>query len=162
GSGVQTITPLSSLPAITDPAIIDGYTQPGSSPNTLAVGDNAVLEIRLDGASAGSNVSGLALQGSGGSTIRGLSLTGFSSNGIFVSSSGNVIEGNFIGLLPDGTTTAGNGGDGIAIVVASGNLVGGTAPAARNVIGGNTGNGVEVQFASGASNVIQGNYIGTD
>jgi hypothetical protein len=30
GSGVQTITPNSSLPAITHPVIIDGYTQPGS------------------------------------------------------------------------------------------------------------------------------------
>ncbi len=29
GSGVQTITPLSALPAITDPATITGITQPG-------------------------------------------------------------------------------------------------------------------------------------
>jgi len=36
GSGVQTITPASDLPAITDPVIIDGYTQTGASANTLA------------------------------------------------------------------------------------------------------------------------------
>src|SRR5262249_6298209 len=30
GSGVQTIKPLSALPSITDPVIIDGYSQPGS------------------------------------------------------------------------------------------------------------------------------------
>src|SRR3989442_1046304 len=35
GTGVQTITPLSSLPYITDPVTIDGYTQPGASANTL-------------------------------------------------------------------------------------------------------------------------------
>src|SRR5205085_8028593 len=36
GDGTFTIAPLSPLPAITDPAVIDGYTQPGTSPNTLA------------------------------------------------------------------------------------------------------------------------------
>ncbi len=30
GAGVHTITPLTGLPQITDPVIIDGYTQPGS------------------------------------------------------------------------------------------------------------------------------------
>ena len=29
GNGVQTIAPLSSLPAITQPVLIDGYSQPG-------------------------------------------------------------------------------------------------------------------------------------
>ena len=41
GTGPHTIAP--ALPAITDPVTIDGYTQPGASPNTLAVGSNAVL-----------------------------------------------------------------------------------------------------------------------
>src|SRR5262245_60655643 len=34
GSGVHTISPATSLPTITDPLIINGYTQPGSAPNT--------------------------------------------------------------------------------------------------------------------------------
>ena len=50
---MQTISPLTALPTITDPVIIDGYTQPGASANTLAVGDNAVLLIELNGANAG-------------------------------------------------------------------------------------------------------------
>jgi hypothetical protein len=29
--------------------VIDGYTQPGATPNTLAIGDNAVLLIELKG-----------------------------------------------------------------------------------------------------------------
>ena len=49
GTGVQTIAPLTALPDITEDVTIDGYTQPGSSPNTLAVGDNAVLLIELSG-----------------------------------------------------------------------------------------------------------------
>src|SRR4051812_26052572 len=52
GTGVKTISPASPLPAITDPVIIDGYTQPGSSENTLAVGDNAVLHIEINGTNA--------------------------------------------------------------------------------------------------------------
>ena len=35
GDGVRTIFPTSELPLITDPVTIDGYSQPGSSPNTL-------------------------------------------------------------------------------------------------------------------------------
>ncbi|MBI1917437.1 MAG: right-handed parallel beta-helix repeat-containing protein [Planctomycetes bacterium] len=162
GSGVHTITPGSALPNITEAVLIDGYSQPGSSPNTLAVGDNAVLEIRLDGASAGSSAIGLHLQGPGGSTVRGLSLTGFGSIAIAVDSASNVIEGNFLGLLADGTTTAGNGGDGVLISNVAGNLVGGTTPDARNLISGNAGSGVEVRFSGATGNVIAGNYIGTD
>ena len=38
GPGVHTIAPTSPLPIITDPVTIDGYTQPGSAPNTNPVG----------------------------------------------------------------------------------------------------------------------------
>src|SRR5215207_1111122 len=34
GPGVQTIAPASALPFVTQSVTIDGYTQPGSSPNT--------------------------------------------------------------------------------------------------------------------------------
>src|ERR1700748_1850843 len=36
GSGVQTISPTSALPAITEAVVLDGYTQSGASMNTLA------------------------------------------------------------------------------------------------------------------------------
>src|SRR4051794_6443755 len=36
GAGVHTITPTTPLPTIVDPASIDGYSQPGASPNTQA------------------------------------------------------------------------------------------------------------------------------
>src|SRR6266436_9118043 len=58
GPGVRTISPTSALPTVTDPVIIDGYTQPGASPNTLASGDNAVLKIVLDGTNAGPGANG--------------------------------------------------------------------------------------------------------
>ncbi|MBA3551870.1 MAG: hypothetical protein H0W27_03220 [Actinobacteria bacterium] len=48
-TSVKTISPASPLPAITDPVTIDGYTQPGASPNTLATGNDAVLKIQPTG-----------------------------------------------------------------------------------------------------------------
>jgi len=55
GAGPHTIQPLSASPTITDPAIIDGYTQAGASPNTNGPGYglNTVLMIELDGTNAG-------------------------------------------------------------------------------------------------------------
>jgi hypothetical protein len=55
GTGYHQINATSSSwPAITQPVMIDGYTQPGSSPNTLSVGSNAVRTINL---SRGSSIT---------------------------------------------------------------------------------------------------------
>src|SRR4051812_42897417 len=48
GPGVHTIAPTSTMPDVTGPVTIDGYTQPGARPNTLADGDNAALMIQID------------------------------------------------------------------------------------------------------------------
>ena len=52
GAGVHTIVLATALPTVTDVVTVDGYTQPGSSPNTvpLAQGTNAVLNDRVSGA----------------------------------------------------------------------------------------------------------------
>src|SRR5262249_51458810 len=77
GSGIHTInvgaTGLGALPTITRTVLIDGYTQPGSSANALAAGDDAVLAIELNGAAAGATANGLTVT-AGGSTIRGLAI----------------------------------------------------------------------------------------
>jgi hypothetical protein len=103
GSGVHTISPTSSLPTVTDPVIIDGYTQPGASANTLASRDDAVLVIELTGTNAGASVGGLSIT-AGQSTIRGLVINGFDRNGISINTNGsNMIAGNFIGTNSAGT-----------------------------------------------------------
>ncbi len=154
GTGPFVIQPLTALPAITHPVVIDGYTQAGAQPNTLAVGDNAVLMVQLDGTLAGA-VDGLAIS-AGGSTVKGLSITNFV-NSIDLTSGGNdAIQGNFLGLTPGGQT----GVQGSAVIVngAGGNEIGGTSSAARNVIDGNA-YGVEI---SGPNNSVQGNYVDSD
>src|SRR4051812_13659090 len=60
GTGaVKTITPGVPFPAITETVTIDGYTQDGASANTLATGDDAVLNIQLNGMNAGDGAVGL-------------------------------------------------------------------------------------------------------
>src|SRR5258706_13224433 len=77
GSGVQTIAPWSLLPTITRPVTINGYTQPGASPNTLADADNAVLLIELSGANLIAALPiGLYLNADG-CTVRGLVINRF-------------------------------------------------------------------------------------
>ena len=159
GSGVRTISLLSALPTITTPVVIDGYTQPGSSPNTLAEGDNANLLIELNGAGAGL-ANGLNLQ-SGSSIVRGLVVNGFSLNGISMFLAGdNVIAGNFIGTNATGTAAVGNKMAGVSVASAHNNVIGGTAVSARNVISGNLIDGVRIDTSS--NNRVIGNYIGAD
>src|SRR5205823_6361448 len=78
--------------------------------------------------------------------------------GLFLSGSDNVIQGNFIGTDVTGMAQAGNRRAGIYLAyTAQRNLIGGTAPGARNVISGNS-TGIFIDSAS--DNLIQGNYIG--
>ena len=145
GAGVHTIQPASSLPSITDPITIDGYSQPGSSVNTLAVGDNAVLLIEIDGSLIGTIANGLTIF-TNACTIKGLVINRFTNPGISIdatgggASGGHSIQGNFIGTTPDGMTAAGNSGFGVFVRSPS-NLIGGSSPADRNVIAATGGSG---------------------
>ena len=169
GTGVKTIAvgaggaqSFGALPPITEQVTIDGYTQPGASPNTLATGDNAALKIELNGASLSAFSSGLEIGSSSGTVIKGLVIHRFA-KGIQISgdSVANHIEGNFIGTDPTGTLARGNGFHGLFIVNGpSENVVGGDTPAARNLISGNGDQGVLVDNSD--ANRFQGNYVGTD
>jgi parallel beta-helix repeat protein len=160
-TGVATIKPNSKLPSISDRVTIDGYTQPGASPNTKTVGDDAVLKIQLDGTKVFSD-NGLEIDTSDGSVISGLLINRFGTGiGIQGDAVANRIEGNFIGTNPTGTLDVGNQTDGVAIFDGpSETVVGGTTLAARNVLSGNGDTGVFLVNSN--INRIQGNYVGTD
>jgi hypothetical protein len=161
GAGVHVIDASTALPEVTDPVIIDGYTQPGAQPNTRAVGDNAVILIEINTPPSDSDTDGLLIS-AGTSIVRGLSITGFNRSGIQLAGpgTGNTIEGNFIGLRPDGTTAvASNRG---IHVGTTGNMIGGTTPSARNVISGVGDPASTGVFVQGNQNTVSGNYIGTD
>lgn len=81
-------------------------------------------------------------------------------------STGNRVEGNFIGMASDGTTAIANGGAGVRLVNGTGtggvtgNTVGGDAANEGNLISGNEGAGVNVSGDETAGNAIEGNVIG--
>jgi hypothetical protein len=162
GTGPLTIQPQSALDPIIAPVVIDGYTQPGASPNTLTVGDNAVLKIVLDGSKAGV-VDGLDI-GGGNSTVRGLVIDNFPASGIELNGGGNdCVAGNFIGTDVTGLAGAENG-EGIFVDSSTGgNTIGGTSLADRNIIDGHDGvYFFNISSASASGNLVQGNYIGTN
>ena len=181
GAGPHTISPNPELPDIDDPLTIDGYTEAlaeatPATPNTLAFGTNAVLKIVLSGASATppdsfNGVDAFDVE-SGPTTIRGLVINGFqeSTNGNggqaigFFNVDGNtdnVVEGNFIGTNASGIAVVENEGDGVIIngPASTGNIIGGTTPASRNLIAGNGEQGVEISASD--ANTVQGNLVGT-
>ncbi len=169
GNGPHTIAPLSALPAITSPVVIDGYTQGDSTgttaddalENTNATGGlNTVLKIVLNGVNAGGS-NGLTIT-AGASTVRGLAVNGFGFQGIeLTTNGGNTIEGNFVGTNVTGTAVAQNGFSGI-FMTSGDNVIGGTTPAARNLSSGNFFHGVEISGSAAINNLVQGNLIGTN
>jgi Periplasmic copper-binding protein (NosD) len=171
-SGVWTIALQSPLPAIsTNAAIIDGYSQPGASKNTLAQGDNAKLVIAISGNSVGLTI------GQDGSQVLGLDVENFGYAGIVVMAGGNVqVAGCFIGTGPSGETTAPSGNGAGVVLENSSNLIGGPNVGDRNVISGN-GDGAGAVYNAGVfvpdqsnnplnitptGNVIENNIIGLD
>lgn len=175
GSGVQKIyVNRIGLPEITDPLAIDGYTQPGASPNTRALGNDAIILIHLDGQNdLAGPVNGLVIS-AGNSIVRGLSITGIPARvygGIpedpppegdvilLKTNGGNLIEGNFIGVTPSGGSAGSYHYTYIGIeVLSDDNRIGGTTPASRNVIS----HQYNAIVSQGHGTVIEGNYTGTD
>jgi titin len=159
GAGVHTILVDSAL-VLNKPAKIDGYTQPGASANTNgpAQGSNANLQVQV----SIQNLGAFALYG-GGSTVQGLVINGNSL--ILRNFGGNTIAGNFFGTDPAGAVAAPQTSPGVVADIfidwsSPNNTIGGTSPAARNVIsGGGNGDGI---YVSSSGNLIQGNLIGTN
>jgi hypothetical protein len=131
----------SALPAITEPVVIDGESQPGHDGLPL---------VELRGGGIGTGWVGLFLNASN-ITIRGLSITRFA-DGVFgfQTFSGHVLERNMIGTNRTHTVGSGNG-RGIAWRASSSTI-------RENIISGNN-EGVVVHIG-GSSNQIFDNGIG--
>ena len=119
--------------------------------------------VRSNGSTPAGNDDGILVRGSnntiggpnaddrnvvGGNRDDGISLDG---------ADNNVIRGNYVGVTADGTGTAGNGGEGIAVQFgAADNII------RNNVVGGNSGSGILLRSAGTDDNEIVGNRIGTN
>src|SRR4029077_252810 len=101
-----------ALATVTSPVILDGTTQPGYAGSPL-------IELH------GNLVIGLWIT-AGGSTIRGLVLSGFSVAVRLQSGGGNLVEGCYVGTDATGTADASTG-SGIQVLSSNGNTIGGTS-----------------------------------
>lgn len=137
---------------------IDGYSQPGSRPNTAQHGTNAIPGVEIRGVGSSTRY-GLYVPRPG-STIRGL-LINNTHRGIFIDTANghaNTIVGNWLGFNRDGTLPP-RGYAGVLLNNgAHDNVVGTPALADRNYVG----NWSKAIFSHGGGtdgNVIQNNVL---
>jgi parallel beta-helix repeat protein len=165
-SGVCSISPTTILPAVTDPVEIDGFTQPGSVPNSLALrsGTNAQLKIEVNGSLTDNSEGLILLDGASGSLLRGLVINSFWRPAVVVNGTGIDVQGNFIGTDATGMMASRNG-VGVLIYGRNNNLLGGDSPEKVNLISANRLAGVQIEGVAvgglGQENIIQGNLVGT-
>ncbi|WP_300618944.1 hypothetical protein [Dokdonella sp.] len=146
---------LQSTLSITRPLEIDGYTQPGASPNTATDGMNAEVRIVIDALAT----HGAAFEVAATTDIRGLAIINTDGPGIYFRAWApeSRARGNYIGTEVFGTA-AGNRGGGI-LAECDFCVIGGSDPADRNLISANRAFGIR---STGPRNVVIGNLIGTD
>lgn len=129
------------------------------------------IGVSADGTTAIPTLWGIILYRSGDNVIGGTLpgerniISGCGMVGILINdygSSRNTVIGNYIGTDAAGTSAIPNlwgiqlGGG------AQSNTIGGTDPARRNLISGNTYHGIRQMDTKGNGNFFQGNWIGTD
>ena len=140
-AGQWTIRPQSALPDLARSGIIIGSCA-------------RQLSIALDGTAAPAGSSGLAFKGDS-QTISGLEIRNWPAHGVLIS--GAQAHHNTVNCC----RIVHNAGDGVRIEAgASYNSLGGAG--GRNVISGNSGDGVGIRGAGTDHNQVVGNYIGTD
>jgi hypothetical protein len=106
-----------SLPAISEPVTIDGSTAPSFA-------GTPVVTVNFQG-TQGLNFAA----GSDGSTVKSLSMVKAGNAGVTLTASNITLQGNYIGLQSNGTTAAGNKGDGVQLNASShGDLIGQSDP----------------------------------
>ncbi|MBU0686673.1 MAG: DNRLRE domain-containing protein [Candidatus Margulisbacteria bacterium] len=156
-----------ALPAITDNyTVIDGTTQTLNQGDTNPNGPEIVLTTNEGVAPV--DISGINITADH-CTLEGITIYGFRVagpwwpyvGGVRITGDYNHIKGNYIGPACDGESAKGNGHGVYISGGGTGNIIGGTTAAERNVISGNTWWGVCVGDNS-PDNTIIGNYIGPD
>ncbi len=168
--------------------IISGNDQAGvaitGSPTSLigtAVRGNFIGTDPSGNYAVGNGTDGVLVYGSSANTIGGATgspgtapgnvIAGNVQAGIQIINPGgmpasnNQVVGNLIGTNAAGNSQLGNGTDGVQIQNASSNVIGGAFSIDRNVISGNSGNGlliIQSPKLSATGNQVLGNFIGTN
>lgn len=140
--------------------------------SSTAVVEGCYIGTTVTGTVAAANLGGVSVSGGSATTIGGTVagarnvLSGNMNQGIaVVSSSGTLIQGNYIGTTSGGNAPLGNGLNGVELVDANGAQVGNGTAGATNVISSNTAggglsNGVYLHGGMSNMNQVSGNIIG--
>ncbi len=145
---------------------IDGSGTAGNLVAGNLIGTDATGKIAL----GNSNVGVFIFSGASGNIVGGTSAAArniISASGsagiVFDGTSGNLFEGNYVGTDITGSVALGNKAVAVGLQDASpSNTIGGTVAGARNLISGNLADGIDLSGAGTSSNLVAGNYIGTD
>lgn len=120
-------------------------------------------------AAIGNEMGVLIADGSKGNVIGGVVakarnvISGNVAAGVDIATSGNKVQGNFIGTNATGSAALANTAFGVFLHDgATANEVGSAVRGGGNVISGNTSEGVRISGAGTTANKVQGNFIGTD
>lgn len=169
GSEVHTITPSTALPTITEQLTIDGYSQTGAQENTADSPNplNSVIKVGINFSNVSDQIYGIKIDADS-SAIKGISaygkdINGNDSGGVLITSNNVLIQGSYLGVLPDGQTLYTNSGDALASSLvlkegeAIGTVVGGVNAAERNIIANEDTYGLG---DGGSGTILYGNYFG--
>ncbi|HEY0075121.1 MAG TPA: hypothetical protein VGB77_13570 [Abditibacteriaceae bacterium] len=158
---------------------IDGLLSRASG---IVISGAKATQNRVTGCYIGTDATGTAqlgnafgiyiIDGAHGNIIGGTAasnrnlISGNDGNGISIygaGTDGNIVQGNYIGTDITGAVKLPNAASGVHIGGGAGrNVIGGTTTAARNIISGNRWAGVALYDFGTNSNIVQGNYVGTD
>jgi CSLREA domain-containing protein len=163
GQNGYTIALSSSLPALTQPAIVDGYSQPGSRANTAPSPQplNGVLLIEVSGQQT---VGGGMQINTDDATLRGIVINHQDSSGLLLGGDNIQILGVYIGVEPSGMVAAPNRLNGINGSISGftdpdNAIIGTTNPADRNIVSGNRESGITPNVGQDGW-TIRGTYVG--
>ncbi|HYD60493.1 MAG TPA: DUF4347 domain-containing protein [Noviherbaspirillum sp.] len=145
--------------------VLSGVHIDGGDNNTV---QGNIIGLNAAGTSGMANGrDGIEISNGSGNTVGGTAVearnvvSGNVRYGIAIQSgsSGNTVQGNYVGTAADGSSALGNGSSGMYIHDSDSNTIGGTAAGARNIFSGNSQQGIVIG-GTGTSNVVQGNYVG--
>jgi CSLREA domain-containing protein len=157
---IQLAGRLPTITALNGSVTIDGYSQPGSVPNTATVGSNAVLGVLLQGNGLEANEVALTIT-SPSNLVRGLMFKDVY-RAIMLDGADahdNLIVGNWIGFDATGGAPATKPVQGVLLNTgASHNRVGTPDLADRNVIG-NIGKAIDSYGPGTNANTVQNNLL---
>ena len=120
--------------------------------------------IHIESASS-NRVGGTTGTTPGGACTGACNLIAKNSIGLYIDmseSAGTQVQGNFIGTDVSGTARLANISEGILVNDAPDTVIGGTTPAARNLISANGTFGIQIANFNASGAIVQGNFIGVD